>query len=254
MIVEFTGCSGTGKSTAYRTCYEAILAAGHTVYSPFELFFGKKVKGLVCSERLQNLILDVVAFPWFLAGLRGYLPFLRFSARAIRRSKASLSTKFLIWRSLIRKLGIFTFSGKKRFSKAIILVDEGIVHSAHNILIIGDREPDEQEIDTFCRLVPRPDRLVCVRASLPAVLQRSKKRSDISLRLIKASEQERESFFRNAWQLFESLINKGFMKDELLIIENSKDENTPRDQWGHDFMDFLNVSDRDLKLQPVRGD
>ncbi len=224
MIVEFTGCSGAGKSTLCRAACEQMRAQGLAVRTPLEAVLGVRLAGLVSSERVGNLVLDVVASPWFLWDRRRNREFFRFASQTIRGEVAGPLARMLLLRSVVRKLGLHSLFSRRKYRDTLIVVDEGSVHSAHVIFDNGTGEPNEQQIASFFSLAPRPDLLVHVRADIDVLLERTLSRADKPIR--GADEEQLVDFITRAARTFDRIFATGFMAAESVRIDTTRSDET----------------------------
>ncbi len=202
MIVEVTGPSGVGKSTYI----ESILG---------ELSSGGFATGAILSSEVNNCGLipnyfsnlgrhniktDLLALPWFLLFIIANPRFLFFSLRSIISIDGSLPDKIAMLRSFVRKAGINRFLRCHRFSEFIIIVDEGLFHSAHNFLCSPNRCAKDEEILTFFELCPFPDRLIVLNAPKEKLFEHLACRGDFSPRI--KNDSDLMDFITHARTLF----------------------------------------------------
>lgn len=222
MIVEFTGPTSTGKTSVYRQSLALLRARKEIVFYPLELFLGRRVASMIRSERLQALVLDILSFPWFLLKLPDNGSFVRFFLQCLFRSQASLRLKTLCVRSVIRKVGIHSFLNRPANRSRTILVDEGTVHSAHNFLILGSYKADSRDVGTFCRLVPRADKLIFVQSPITEILKRAGTRHDNPRRVLaKSNPLELKQYLSDVVDLFRMIERSGFPAKRTLKFENN---------------------------------
>ena len=224
MIVEFTGCSGAGKSTLCGATCEQMQAQGIAVRTPLQAVLGVRLARLVASERVGNIVLDVVALPWFLWDRRRHREFYRFASATIRGEVGGPLARTLLLRSVVRKLGLHSLFSRRKWRDTLIVVDEGSVHSAHVIFVNGIAEPNEQQIASFCSLVPRPELLVHVRADVDVLLERTLSRPDKPIRA--KDERQLVDFITRAAHTFDRIFATGFMAAESLRIDTGGADET----------------------------
>ncbi len=218
MIVEFVGCSGTGKTRLRRSVYERLVDLGKPVRVPLELFIGQRMAGRIESERIRNVLLDILVFPWFWIGLRKHRDFLVFAFELLRKKKRPFMRPLLLLRSVIRKLGIHTFCSRRRCWDLIVLVDEGTVHIAHLLLVSGTEEVEWDSVRRFARIVPCPDHVVYVTASFPLIEQRTLARSDQPIKEV--SRDELSLFLQEALEIFSWIFGEALVPAPVIQVEN----------------------------------
>ena len=221
MIVEFTGCSGAGKTVVIKCAYDILKKTVHPVFTPLDIMLGKSMAGGIHSERSQNAILDLVALPYFVFKIHEFFPFFLFCLKIIKANADSLIKTMLLTRSVIRKLGLYKFLSQRKFEKKIILVDEGTFHIAHIIFINGRGLFTDTAIHKFEQIVLRPDLIVFVQAPLQSIIERTEQRANKPIRSVDSQQLKR--FVMRAHHLFERLIKNNRYKNEVLVIKTSGD-------------------------------
>jgi len=203
-IVELTGCSGAGKSTLLQAVLDLCQARGIPATTAPDLLLRRLPGAVVSQPTLQNLALDVSAMCQAPRARSRYRPFLGFARAVIRREADWVVTALNAYRAVLRTVGIHKALMRRSGLTGIVLVDEGIVHSAHNVLVHVSKPPLVSDIWHFAQLVPRPDLIVHVTAPLEVVLARSQTRTTRPLRF--RSWEDTERFVRNAHAMFDRLM------------------------------------------------
>jgi broad-specificity NMP kinase len=212
MIIEVTGPSGVGKSTyiedILRELSRAKIKTGaiHTAISNKCL----SIPSAFSELENQNIITDILAFPWSIQFALKNVKFVFFSIRSIVNNDEPLYEKIATLRSFMRKSGIRFFLNRKKYSEVVIIVDEGLFHSSHNLLCSPNRCASNKEISLFFDLCPMPDKLIMLNADRETLLERLDKRGDLSPRV--SDRVSLKSFVANSHLLFTKL--------EALLISN----------------------------------
>jgi len=228
MTVEFVGCSSVGKTTLHRAVYSNLSASKNRVFTPLELFIGKRLSGLIRSERVRNFLLDLLSLPWVLGSLWKHGNFLKFSWKSLREHVDFHWFRLLIFRSILRKVGLFVFLQREKFQDYIVLMDEGPVHVAHLIFnwhtksgVRNDTDiVTSEEIAQFLELVPKPEMIVHVTAPLPVIIQRTLHRKDPPIR--GGSEEVLKSYVTQAFNMFRVLCASTMFGDRLFEVEETR--------------------------------
>ena len=237
MIVEFAGCSGSGKSTLFaellRHCREHDVPV-RTVPQALLWWFPP---ALVRQPTLQNLMLDVGGACRRIAALGPHRDFLKFARLAIRHDTDRLWRGLNAYRGVLRALGIHVALSNRAHRREIVVVDEGTVSSAHAVLAHVSHPPRAEDVDTFGRLVPMPDRVVLVTAPVDAVLARTLNRRDPPMR--HRSREDRERFIRHAHAAFERLkSHASFSRNTLPVV--CDDDSRPRyGAYAREIVEYL---------------
>ena len=218
MIVELTGCSAAGKSTLLA----AILALGREhglpLVTPADVLLTALPDALTTHPTAQNLAFDLSATRRRRQLRARYGKFLDFARATIRRDSDHLLTGLNAYRGVVRCVGIYDALADLADDERIVLVDEGTVHSAHNILAHVGRSAQKADINTFAQLAPLPDLLLSVTAPLETVLQRTATRADPPLR--GRSPDATATFVRHAHAMFHTLTGCDRIARRTMRIEN----------------------------------
>jgi len=178
---------------------------------------------------LQNLALDLAAC----RRRGGYRDFRSFAWTLIRRESDGLLTGLNAYRGVLRTLGLHAIVARPGNGRTPVVLDEGPVNLAHNVLAHVQRPPRAEDIATFVALAPRPDLIVAVTAPLEVVLRRTLARTDPPLR--NRSRADNVRYVCHAHVLFERLIAHPTIGERTLKISGD-------DHGEHDW----NGSVRDL--------
>ena len=218
MIVEFIGSTGAGKSTLIREV-QSKLATSTKVTTSIDLVTSLLGLRNVSNPTAQNLIQELVGFPFFLRSWRRYKAFMDCTVRMFRRdSKFSIYTINNL-RSLERKIGVYEIT--QRYSRdRIILVDEGPILAAHMFVFSG-ASFTPKEIAEFASLLPLPDLIVHVKASINTLVSRTLQRSDPPKEMSSKNLTQVEKYIKAAVAFFDQLTEAENIQRRLLVVENS---------------------------------
>lgn len=205
MLIEFTGCTGSGKSTVAKKFIEKVNESGLN----FKLI---DVGG--------NFRFDFIALPWFLCYALGHSDFCRFAAIAVLRGADSKLSGLNIYRNFSKKIGTYLFL-RRRFSSSQILWDEGTVHAVHNLFVHVRRAPRMSDIVLFADHIPKPDLIVYVKAPSDRIVQRTLERGH---RRVRGHIDDLNAFIENAVKTFDILTALDTIKDRLLVVENNDND------------------------------
>jgi thymidylate kinase len=179
LIIEWVGCSGTGKSTLLEAVYRQMQSSSIDARKPLEVFLGSTIAKTISNERLQNIALDFLVLPWSIFSFFKYRRFVNFCRKILSDGHFSFSQKAKLFRSILRKTGLHIFLSSLSDKKKPILIDEGTVHIAHLLFANGDNNKiSPQNIEKFCELVPTPGLIIHIMAPESDALERTLNRRD----------------------------------------------------------------------------
>jgi len=217
MIVEFIGSTGAGKTSLISKIHHK-LAQITVVTTPFDLISTPLGLSHVTHPTAQNLIQELVAFPFFIGSLNRYRKFLAHTIRTF-----SHNTKFSIHtinnlRSLERKIGLYEITQRYNQDR-IILVDEGPILAAHMFVFSG-ATVTSSELTTFAALLPLPDLIVYIKAPIEVLVRRALNRPDPPREMGSKDPAMTENYVRSATAVFDQLMEADRIRNRLLIIDN----------------------------------
>jgi deoxyadenosine/deoxycytidine kinase len=217
MIIEFIGCTGAGKTTLIKEVQRRLTKTGQVTTST-DLVIGLLNLRNVTNPTVQNFIQELVSFPFFIRSLYKYKAFMLYTMRLfLRNSSISIRTINNL-RSLERKIGVYEIT--RRCSKdRIILVDEGPILAAH-MFVFTEAAYTPEEIARFADLLPLPDLVVYVRASVDTLVKRTLRRVDPPREMNTKNLSQTEGYAKSAVTIFDQLVKAGSIQRRLLRVES----------------------------------
>jgi deoxyadenosine/deoxycytidine kinase len=217
MIIEFIGCTGAGKTTLIKEVQRRLTKTAKVTTS-IELVMDLLRIRNVTNPTIQNFIQELASFPFFVRSLYKYKAFMLYTIRLfLRNSSISISTINNL-RSLERKIGVYEIT-RHRSKDRIILVDEGPILAAHMFVFTGATYTP-QEIARFADLVPLPDLVVYVTASVDTLVKRTLRRDDPPREMNTKNLAQTEDYAKSALTIFNQLVKAENIQRRLLTIES----------------------------------
>jgi deoxyadenosine/deoxycytidine kinase len=217
MIVEFIGSTGAGKTTLIKEVHRR-LAKTARVTTSIDLATGLLgIQGLT-NPTLQNFVQEFVSLPFFIGTFYRNNEFIRHTVKLFFRN-SSLSIRTINnLRSLERKIGVYEISSRYGQDR-IILVDEGPILAAHMFVFTGAAYTPE-EISKFTDLLPLPDLVVYVSASVDTLVQRTLRRGDHPREINTKNLAQTEGYAKSAVTIFDQLVKAANIQQRLLRVES----------------------------------
>jgi thymidylate kinase len=217
MIVEFIGSTGAGKTTVLRSV-ERRMANRATTITSADLVTGLLGLQGTAHPTLQNLIQELLGFPFFVSLLYRHRKFVMCTTRLLLREAHSAMISINNLRSLERKLGVYSLV-KRLDGDRIILVDEGPMLAAHMFVYAAD-PMKASEIAKFAEVLPLPDAIVYVRAPIETVVDRTLIRTDPPRELRSCSRADLVRYAEAAAALFDQLVARLSGVLPILVVDN----------------------------------
>jgi thymidylate kinase len=217
MIVEFIGSTGAGKTTLINDV-RCRLAKTARVSTSIDLATGRLGLHGVTNPTLQNLAQELVSLPFFIRTLYRHNEFIRHTVKLFwRKTGVSMQTIHNL-RSLERKIGMYELM-KCLGNDQIILVDEGPILAAHMFVSTGNTCTPE-EIVRFIDLLPLPDLVVYIRASVGTLIERTARRADPPREVDLEDVARMEEYLKRAVAMFDQLTLAETIRPRLMIVES----------------------------------
>lgn len=219
MLIEFTGCTGSGKSTILEKVRERLSDSGIETISSVE--FIARLIGLrtINNPTRQNITLDIFALPQVILSLKRNFKFYIFVLKILLRKPDSFIGAVNRLRSVMRKIGVNELIRRKTKNDQIVIVDEGTIHSAHNIFVYSSFPIVWKDINTFSHLVPLPDIIVCVKAPKDIILRRTLDRKDLPARF--EPKKLMRKYIERALTTFKELASTDKIRQRLFTVDLS---------------------------------
>ena len=168
------------------------------------------------------IILSLYLIPWTLIAITKWFKFFFFMLKLILISQERLPIKISLFRSLWRKIGLFQYFHQKKFRGHFILIDEGIFHFSHNILMSKLYCANQETISKFINLVPRREFIFCLSANYDMIYKRLLARGNLTNRI--QNDNDLKIFLSNA--IFDhiarhNLKHGGCLNTGICILINS---------------------------------
>ena len=217
MIVEFIGSTGAGKTSLISKIHHK-LDQTTVVTTPFDLVAAPLGLSRVTHPTVQNLIQEIIAFPFFIGSLKRYRKFLAHTIGTFSQNvKFSIHTINNL-RSLERKIGLYEIT--QRYTRnRIILVDEGPILAAHMFVFAGSAVTSS-DLATFAALLPLPDLIVYIKAPVDVLVRRALNRPDPPREMGSRDSVMTEKYVRSATAVFDQLMEAERIRSRLLIVNN----------------------------------
>ena len=184
MIIEFTGSSGAGKTAICGSLYRLMRNREKRVVAVHQDAAETSLLPVPLRDPTRfNIQTDLFLAPWVAAFSLRHPRFAAFVAASVVMSDEPIAEKLAIFRSIWKKMGLFQYLSRREFKNMIVLVDEGLVHIAHNILVSPHRAPDMARVEQFSTLITLPDQVILLHSPAATAKVRVHLRGNASPRI-----------------------------------------------------------------------
>ena len=217
MIVEFIGSTGAGKTTLINEV-RCRLEKTSQVTTSIDLATSLLgLKGLT-NPTLQNLVQEFISIPFFISTLYKYNEYLRHTIKLFWRKTGFSMQAIHNLRSLERKIGMYEIT-KILGKDQVILVDEGPILAFH-MFVSAKITYTAEEIARFIDLLPLPDLVIYIRASVNTLIERTVRRPDPPREVDRKNPVQMDAYFKNAVAMFDQLTQAENIRNRLLVVES----------------------------------
>jgi len=221
VIVEFIGCDGAGKTTLSRMLGAPGLLEGTSV-AMADLVLGRRGLRRITHPTAMNVAQEVGSLPFLLRARRRRRAYLAFARQMHTRYAPTTYDRLNGMRGIARRVGMYELA-KSRAPDRIVLSDEGTVLSAY-LFALSDIELDRADLERFAELVPPPDKIVYVKASIRSLVRRATSRPDQRRQHAGRSRNEVERTIRRTVEVFDLVVDAFPLRDSVLVVENDGDD------------------------------
>jgi thymidylate kinase len=189
MIIEFTGSSGAGKTAICGSLYRLMRHRGKRVVAIHQDAAETSLLPVPLRDPTRfNIRTDLFLAPWVAAFSLRHPRFAAFVAASVLVPDESIADKLANIRSIWKKMGLFQYLSRREFKNTIVLVDEGLVHIAHNVLVSPHRAPDMARVEQFSTLISLPDQIIVLHSPASTAKARVHLRGKTSPRIKRPEE------------------------------------------------------------------
>jgi thymidylate kinase len=218
--IELIGCTSAGKSTLSRGILQACHKQGLDILLGDDFVLKQVRLNWVKSHLPRTLLVDLLALFACVVTWPSNLKFYLFAAQLLFQLPIPRLVKLHLLRDVLKKIGIYEIIRSRSTNRQIILVDEGVLHAAHNLFVHGSVQVKTENLSTFARLIPLPDVIVYLRQPESLLIDRTIKRGH--KRIPDRSYSNVVPFIKQAVTTFDKLVQNPAVESKLLIVDGGQ--------------------------------
>jgi thymidylate kinase len=162
--------------------------------------------------------MEFVSLPVFILTLHRHNKFIGHTVKIFWRNTGFSMQTIHNLRSLVRKIGMYEIT-KYLGKNQVILVDEGPILAAH-MFVPAENTYTPEEITRFTDLVPLPNLIVYIRASVDTLMERTLRRADPPREVYLKNSASMEAYIKRTVALFNQLTQAENIRPRLLVVES----------------------------------
>ena len=244
--LEIVGCTGAGKSTLAARITEVARAEGIDLLLGDEFALDQLGLRQLQSRWLRTVCIHFVAFCGCVVNGWRHVQFVWFTYRVLRHAKIPRRQQWNQLRKALKQLGRYEVIRSLR-NHTPVLVDEGTVHTAHNLFVHVAGEFNEELVGQFALLVPLPDVVIYVRLREDMLVERTLDRGHP--RIPNPTPQSVARFVRRAVGAFDKISRHERIAPRTLVIQDGVIVSEPNEHGNPQMKKVMKVLRR--AIQPA---
>lgn len=249
MQIELIGCTSAGKSTLARDILLACREQGLEIFLGEDFVLKQFRLNWIKSHLLRKLLVNLAALLAALVTWRNNRNFYLFATHLLFQLPIPRIERLNLLRNVLKKLGIGEIVRARSTGQQIILLDEGVLHIAHNLFVHVAASPKTATIPAFVKLIPLPDIVVYIRQPESTLIERIVKRGHN--RIADPSYENVASFVRRAVATFDKLVQEPAVENKLLVVDGVRKVTTVANEQDDPVLDLASGIIRTVGLQHV---
>lgn len=249
MQIELIGCTSAGKSTLARDILLACREQGLDIFLGEDFVLKLFRLNWIKSHLLRKLLVNLAALLAGLVAWRNNRNFYLFATQLLFQLPIPRVERLNLLRNVLKKLGIGEIVRARSTSQQIILLDEGVLHIAHNLFVHVAASPNTDAIPAFVKLIPLPDVVVYIRQPESTLIERIVKRGH--KRIADPSYENIACFVRRAIDTFDKLVQEPAVENKLLVVDGVRKVTTGANERDDPVLDLASGIIRSVGMQYV---
>lgn len=249
MQIELIGCTSAGKSTLARDILLACREQGLDIFLGEDFVLKQFRLNWIKSDLLRRLLVNLAALFAGLVTWHNNRNFYSFASQILSQLPIPRAERLNLLRNVLKKLGISEIVRARRKGQQIVLLDEGVLHIAHNLFVHVAAGPKTDAISDFVKLIPLPDVVVYIRQPESTLIERIVKRGHG--RIADPSYENVARFVRRAVATFDTLAQEPAVENKLLVVDGVRRVTSVANEQDDPVLDLASGIIRTVGLEYV---
>ena len=220
MIIEFFGSTGAGKTTLANHVLGDCRKQGIDILMGADFVLKQCRLNWIRSIFVRTLCLDLLASIACVATWRNNSEIYAFVSHVIIRLPVAWFEKLNLTRNALKKIGLYEIMRRRGSDRQIVLVDEGTLHTAHNLFVHVSVGTNVGDLETFVRMVPLPDMAIYVTRIESVLIERTIGRGHN--RIPGHSYASTKLFVKRALGTFEKMVRLLVLEDRMKMMDSNR--------------------------------
>jgi adenylate kinase family enzyme len=234
MQIELIGCTSAGKSTLAGGILRACREQGLDIFLGEDFVLEQFRLNWIKNDPLRKLLVNLAALFASLVTWRNNRKFYLFATQLLFQLPIPQLERLNLLRNVLKKIGIHEIIRLRRTGQQVILVDEGVLHIAHNLFVHVSAEVKMEHLAMFAELVSLPDVVVYLKQPEELLINRIIKRGH--KRIPDHSYNKVARFVKQAIVTFDKLVQHPAVENKLLVVGNDQNVQIAANDHGDPVM------------------
>jgi thymidylate kinase len=220
MQIELIGCTSVGKSTLSKSVLEACHERGIDILLGDDFVLGQVRLNWIKNCLLRRLLVNLAGLFACLITWRTNLDIYLFAVQLLVQLPITQLEKLNTFRNVLKRIGIYEIIRFRSTDQQVILVDEGVLQTAHYLFVHVSARVETHYLPVFAGLIPLPDVIVYLGQPESLLIDRTMKRGHE--RIPDRSYSNIAHFIKQAVATFDKLVQNPSIESKLLVVDSDQ--------------------------------
>jgi len=230
MQIELIGCTGVGKSTLVNKMLHSCREKGFVASTGDQFVLKQVMLDWIKNYFIRAVLVDIFTLSVCMFTLKSNLKFYRLVIEVVHQLPSTVTwfEKLNIIRNALKKLGAVEIIRHMNTNDQIVILDEGIIHTAHYLFVQPQATPPMEHLANFLQLIPLPDVVIYLQEDETILVERTLARKH--RRIHNHPHNSVKEFIKNAIDTFNRIKHDPAVNERLILINGDGDIKTAANQ------------------------